>query len=50
MIEEFVNKEDVLKNYNVKEFCILDGYMSDMILIIVKELNGKLILYILLIK
>ncbi|EHL2684509.1 NUDIX hydrolase, partial [Listeria monocytogenes] len=41
MTEEFVNKEDALKNYNVKEFRTPDGYTSDMILTTVKEVNGK---------
>ncbi|EAD2623974.1 TPA: NUDIX hydrolase [Listeria monocytogenes] len=50
MTEEFVNKEDALKNYNVKEFRTPDGYTSDMILTTVKELNGKPTLHILLIK
>lgn len=50
MTEEFVNKEDALKNYNVKEFRTPDGYTSDMILTTVKEVNGKPTLHILLIK
>ncbi|MBC8921591.1 NUDIX hydrolase, partial [Escherichia coli] len=50
MTEEFVNKEDALKNYNAKEFRTPDGYTSDMILTTVKELNGKPTLHILLIK
>lgn len=50
MTEEFVKKEDALKNYSAKEFRTPDGYTSDMVLTTVKELSGVPTLHILLIK